>query len=255
MAVLSATAPLVQAWHARTIGATDGKEPYVLYAASNLGSLIALLAYPLLHERLAPFVSCYDSALMPSADAVARLAARAPDDAQPPRPSAAQLREVYGWLRERCPIGTELYVLAPRFVPLAVSVAVGVRDPSVERETLARVEAALRDWLRALAPGGADGRGWPLGRAVDPEELRAVAARVDGVTRVPAIALYVPGAGGAWQALAPGAALALLDVDLPELRAVAANSGDTPAVPGAPASGPPADGSAPAPAPVVPDLC
>ena len=49
-AVLSATAPLVQAWHARTIGATEGKEPYVLYAASNLGSLIALLAYPLIVE-------------------------------------------------------------------------------------------------------------------------------------------------------------------------------------------------------------
>lgn len=49
-AVLSATAPLVQAWHARTIGATDGKEPYALYAASNLGSLIALLAYPLIVE-------------------------------------------------------------------------------------------------------------------------------------------------------------------------------------------------------------
>ncbi len=49
-AVLSATAPLVQAWHARTIGAAEGKEPYVLYAASNLGSLLALLAYPLLVE-------------------------------------------------------------------------------------------------------------------------------------------------------------------------------------------------------------
>ncbi|WP_293676569.1 spermidine synthase [uncultured Phenylobacterium sp.] len=49
-AVLSATAPLVQAWHARTIGATQGKEPYVLYAASNLGSLLALLAYPLIVE-------------------------------------------------------------------------------------------------------------------------------------------------------------------------------------------------------------
>ncbi|WP_411286472.1 spermidine synthase [Phenylobacterium sp.] len=49
-AVLSATAPLVQAWHARTLGAVDGKEPYVLYAASNLGSLLALLAYPLIVE-------------------------------------------------------------------------------------------------------------------------------------------------------------------------------------------------------------
>ena len=46
-AVLSATAPLVQAWHARTVGASQGKEPYALYAASNLGSLLALLAYPI----------------------------------------------------------------------------------------------------------------------------------------------------------------------------------------------------------------
>ena len=51
-AILSATAPLVQAWHARTVGAAEGKEPYVLYAASNLGSLIALLAYPMLVEPL-----------------------------------------------------------------------------------------------------------------------------------------------------------------------------------------------------------
>jgi SAM-dependent methyltransferase len=49
-AVLSATAPLVQAWYARTFGEGEGHEPYVLYAASNLGSLLALLAYPLVVE-------------------------------------------------------------------------------------------------------------------------------------------------------------------------------------------------------------
>jgi hypothetical protein len=49
-AALSATAPLVQAWHARTLGLSDGREPYALYAASNLGSLLALLAYPLVVE-------------------------------------------------------------------------------------------------------------------------------------------------------------------------------------------------------------
>jgi len=49
-AVLSATAPLVQAWHARVFGEREGREPYVLYAASNLGSLLALLAYPLIVE-------------------------------------------------------------------------------------------------------------------------------------------------------------------------------------------------------------
>ena len=48
-AVLSATAPLLQAWHARVFGG-EGREPYALYAASNLGSLLALLAYPLVVE-------------------------------------------------------------------------------------------------------------------------------------------------------------------------------------------------------------
>jgi len=52
-AVLSATAPLLQAWYARVRhGHEDAKNPYVLYAASNLGSFIALLAYPILVEPL-----------------------------------------------------------------------------------------------------------------------------------------------------------------------------------------------------------
>lgn len=51
-AVLSATAPLVQAWHARTVRQDGAGEPYALYAASNLGSLLALLAYPIVMEPL-----------------------------------------------------------------------------------------------------------------------------------------------------------------------------------------------------------
>lgn len=49
-AILSATAPLAQAWHARIYREGEGRGPYVLYAASNLGSLIALLAYPVVVE-------------------------------------------------------------------------------------------------------------------------------------------------------------------------------------------------------------
>ncbi|MES2859829.1 MAG: fused MFS/spermidine synthase [Pseudomonadota bacterium] len=53
-AVLSATAPLLQAWYARVrAGHADGQNPYVLYAASNMGSFLALLAYPILIEPLA----------------------------------------------------------------------------------------------------------------------------------------------------------------------------------------------------------
>ncbi|WP_421731586.1 fused MFS/spermidine synthase [Brevundimonas sp.] len=57
-AVLSATAPLLQAWYARVrAGHADGQNPYVLYAASNLGSFLALLAYPILIEPLASLSS------------------------------------------------------------------------------------------------------------------------------------------------------------------------------------------------------
>lgn len=53
-AVLSATAPLLQAWWARArVGQDGGRNPYVLYAASNLGSFLALLAYPVVIEPLA----------------------------------------------------------------------------------------------------------------------------------------------------------------------------------------------------------
>ncbi|MES2034651.1 MAG: fused MFS/spermidine synthase [Pseudomonadota bacterium] len=51
-AILSATAPLVQAWYARTVRGEGATEPYALYAASNLGSLLALLSYPILMEPL-----------------------------------------------------------------------------------------------------------------------------------------------------------------------------------------------------------
>ena len=55
-AALSATAPLVQAWFAMSapsdIRTGKPQEPYALYAASNIGSLLALVAYPALVEPL-----------------------------------------------------------------------------------------------------------------------------------------------------------------------------------------------------------
>ena len=46
---LSASAPLLQAWFARS-GHQSSSDPYFLYAASNAGSLLALLCFPLLLE-------------------------------------------------------------------------------------------------------------------------------------------------------------------------------------------------------------
>ncbi|MCC6126279.1 MAG: fused MFS/spermidine synthase [Pirellulales bacterium] len=47
--VVSASAPVLQAWFAET-GNRSARDPYFLYSASNLGSLLALLSYPLAIE-------------------------------------------------------------------------------------------------------------------------------------------------------------------------------------------------------------
>ena len=52
--VLASSAPLLQVWMARLRLNGAGSDPYYLYAASNAGSLLGLLAYPFLLE---PFLS------------------------------------------------------------------------------------------------------------------------------------------------------------------------------------------------------
>src|SRR5262245_38671531 len=52
-AALAASAPLLQNWFAAS-GHAQSRNPYVLYAASNLGSFSALLAYPFVLEPLLP---------------------------------------------------------------------------------------------------------------------------------------------------------------------------------------------------------
>jgi hypothetical protein len=47
--VVATSAPLLQTWFAET-SHPSGKDPYFLYGASNLGSMLALLGYPILME-------------------------------------------------------------------------------------------------------------------------------------------------------------------------------------------------------------
>src|SRR5262245_51063465 len=53
---LAANSPLLQAWFART-DHPDAKDPYFLYAGSNIGSFLALVSYPTVIE---PFVRLGD---------------------------------------------------------------------------------------------------------------------------------------------------------------------------------------------------
>ncbi|MBI5329326.1 MAG: putative baseplate assembly protein [Betaproteobacteria bacterium] len=181
-----------------------------------------------------------------------------------PRPSAGLLRDVYDYLAARIPLGTELYVLSPQFQPISVAISLEATDPDQEQQVFAAVQAALLNYLWSLAPGGSAGKGWPLGRAVEINELATQAARVAGVEAVNQTRLFYQDLpSGAWLELSEAQSLPLADYQLPELMAMTLESGEgAPAGPSgyAPDSaantGPAAAGTATAvPVPVIPDKC
>jgi hypothetical protein len=113
---VSASAPLLQSWFSRTRH-RSAADPYFLYAASNLGSLIGLIGYPVLIEpdftlqaqaRLWMFVYGLLAVLF-FGSALALWKNRKPDSAQPdsatatsPRQGPANAAEDVSWRRRLC---------------------------------------------------------------------------------------------------------------------------------------------------------
>jgi len=176
---------------------------------------------------------------------------------QTPKPTQGLLKDVFGYLLNRLLIGTELYVLSPEFVPVAVGVRLQVQDPQTERQILREVERAILESLWPLAPGGADGAGWPMGRAVRANELLTQAARVPGVLAVDKVSLFAKGPKG-WRRLPEDQALSLEQYQLPELMGVQAEVGTgAPGLPDGigPMEGQPQPPTRGVPVPVIPDVC
>ncbi|MEU9078176.1 putative baseplate assembly protein [Kitasatospora sp. NPDC048538] len=98
-----------------------------------------------------------------------------------PLPDLALLRRVAAHLDPRRLLTTELYVVPPTYLDVAVSVGAHVRDGYQVDAVRRWVELILRQYLAPVPPYGPDGTGWPLGRAVRRAELEAVAVQVDGV--------------------------------------------------------------------------
>ena len=183
-----------------------------------------------------------------------------------PRPDRPFLERVHAHLAARSPLATELYVIGCEYVPLGLAVSVAIRDGFGRDAVLLQVREALRRLLWPLAPGGADGTGWTLGRAVRERELDVEISRVPGVAEVDGLNLFDKGVGadaaGAWRLLPRNAAdgtqtLALQPWQLPELLAVvvidAAGGGALPTSLAA-LPNPFAQASGVA-VPVVPELC
>ena len=171
-----------------------------------------------------------------------------------PRADRPLIEAVHAWLEPRRPLATELNVIGCEYVPVAVTVAVGLREGAPQDETLAAVRLAIRRLLWPLPPGGFDGGGWPLGRPVSDRELEVEAARVPGIATVAGVNLFVGGTG-AWALAArdaTGQQVAIQPWQLPELVQVVVEIGGTvPVRLGAD----PAGGGTRVAVPVVVDLC
>lgn len=175
-----------------------------------------------------------------------------------PKPTKGMLKDVFQYLLNRVVIGTELYVLSPEFVPIAVGVRVEVRDPETEQQTLRMVREALLTYLWSLMPGGAQGEGWPMGLAVRTNELMTQVARVEGVQAVNAMCLFRR-EQGLWRRIELNQSVELELYQLPELMGVSVGTGtgdaDFPGGLGPLAGEEGGSGWRDVPAPVIPDVC
>lgn len=121
-----------------------------------------------------------------------------PDAGSPaPMPSPGLLRTVCAYLDQRRLIATELYVIAPTYVPVAITLQV-LAQPDADTATVEQsVESALTTFLDPLAGGSLDpstpGTGWPFGGTIYFVDVLRVAAQVANVIRVADLVITVSG--------------------------------------------------------------
>jgi predicted phage baseplate assembly protein len=173
-----------------------------------------------------------DTPTVPAAGVVSVMVIPNEDSAHPgaPTPDQGLLRRVAGYLNVRRLVTTELYVIPPEYVSIAVSAGVAVRDGYQVDAVRRWVELILRQFLAPVPPYGPDGEGWPHGRLVRRAELEAVAVQVDGVEFVEGLRLAV-GAGTTPRTWSERDLIQMQRWQLPELVAITVVQG-TPLPPG-----------------------
>lgn len=141
-----------------------------------------------------------------------------------PRADRRLLERVQAHLDPRRPLGTELYVISPDYVGLGVTAALGLADGFAREAVVRAVKERLYAHLWPLAPGGAEGTGWALGRAVRNLELEVEIARIPGVRTTQGVNLFTVGETGfrpvATQAASGQQVLTMAEWQLPELLSV-----------------------------------
>lgn len=112
-----------------------------------------------------------------------------------PMPSPGLLRTVCAYLDARRLIATELYVIAPTYIPVTISLQV-LAQPDADTGTVElAVEAALTSFLDPIQ-GGPDGTGWPFGGTIYFVDILRTALVTD-VIRVAEVEINLNGTSAA----------------------------------------------------------
>ena len=167
-----------------------------------------------------------------------------------PLPDKNQIRSVCKYLDARRLVTTELYVLPPKYVPIAIAVGVKVKNGFGIDAVRHWVELALRQYLAPLPPYGPAGQGWPLGRRVHGPELEAAAHQVEGVE-------YLEGLEVVGWDIAGNEILTTIDLrknEVPELIGITVENGPITLAPGEMLN-PDEPDSVPVPVPVIKAVC
>jgi baseplate J-like protein len=169
-----------------------------------------------------------------------------------PMPDRTTLSAVCAWLDRRRLITTELHVIPPTYVKVAVSIGVHVKPGYGVDTVRSWVELVVRQYLAPLPPYGPEGKGWPLGRRVYAPELEAAALQVEGVEYIDEQGVKVAHlVDGAWVS----EPVNLLPHQVPELDVITVVSG-APLDPGKEFAPPPAvAGKKLVPIPTIPEEC
>jgi predicted phage baseplate assembly protein len=107
-----------------------------------------------------------------------------------PEPGPDMLRAVERYLDRRRTLTTELHVISPSFITVAVRAVLhaGIADDT--RDLTAAAQSKLNTFLDPLR-GGTDGQGWPIGRDVYQSEVMALLNAIPGVNFVDEVGMVI----------------------------------------------------------------
>jgi Baseplate J-like protein len=109
--------------------------------------------------------------------------------AQPPIPSDGFIKTVHRHLETSRLVTTNIHVVGPQYVPVAVSCRVFLKKGVAATEALASINSGLAAFLDPIDGGPERNAGWPFGRPVFPSEIHQQLSRIAAIDYVTGMAL------------------------------------------------------------------